>query len=76
MRCIHRVEARPGPLLVLFDELCAQTGTGPSASRAHLATLKHKAAKALVKRTGDPSEIEAQFALAARVRRAHRWMNA
>jgi hypothetical protein len=73
---IDRVQARPGPLLVLFDELCAQTGTGPRAARAHLAALTHKAAKALVKRTGDPPEIEAQLALAARARRARRWMNA
>jgi hypothetical protein len=71
---IEAAPARPGPLLVLFDELCAQTATGPRASREHLGTLKHKAAKALVKRAGDPPEHERQLALAARVRRARRWM--
>jgi hypothetical protein len=73
---IHLVPARLGPLLVLFDELCAQTGTGPRVSREHLGTLGHKAAKALIKRAGDPMEQEAQLALAARVRRARRWMDA
>jgi hypothetical protein len=73
---IHLVPARFGPLLVLFDELCAQTGTGPRASRDHLATLGHKAAKALVKRGGEPAEQEAQLAFAARVRRARRWSDA
>ncbi|MDA0174454.1 DUF6493 family protein [Solirubrobacter taibaiensis] len=71
---IDRVTVRPGPLLVLFDELCAQTHTGPRHSREHLRTLTHKAAKALVQRTGDPPGSEAQFALAARARRAYRWM--
>jgi hypothetical protein len=69
----HRFPARSGPLLVLFDELCAQTGAGPDASREHLRTLKHRAAKALLKREHAPPETEAQLALAARVRRAERW---
>jgi hypothetical protein len=60
-------------LLVLFDELCAQTHTGPLWSREHLRSLKHKAAKSLVKREGEPSAAETQLALAARVRRARRW---
>jgi len=64
---------RPGPLLVLFDEFCAQTETGPLWSRDHLATLSHKTARALVKREHAPSATEAQLALAARVRRARRW---
>ncbi|WP_121249331.1 DUF6493 family protein [Solirubrobacter pauli] len=71
---IHLVPARSGPLLVLFDELCAQTGVGPTHARAHLGTLKHKAAKALLRREGTPPPQEAQLALAARVRRARRWM--
>ncbi|MDA0158804.1 DUF6493 family protein [Solirubrobacter ginsenosidimutans] len=71
---IEAAPARSGPLLVLFDELCAQTATGPRASREHLGTLKHKAAKALAKRAGDPPKHERQLALAARVRRARRWM--
>lgn len=73
---IHLVPARSGPLLVLFDELCAQTGAGPAHARAHLGTLKHKAAKALLKREGTPPPQEAQLALAARVRRARRWRDA
>jgi hypothetical protein len=73
---IHLVPARLGPLLVLFDELCAQTGTGPRVSRDHLGTLGHKAAKALMKRAGDSAEQEAQLAFAARVRRARRWIDA
>ncbi|MDA0183054.1 DUF6493 family protein [Solirubrobacter phytolaccae] len=73
---IHLVPARSGPLLVLFDELCAQTSTGPRRSREHLRTSKHKAAKALLNRHGDPPAEEAQLALAARARRARRWMAA
>ncbi|MDA0174455.1 DUF6493 family protein [Solirubrobacter taibaiensis] len=73
---VDAVTARPGPLLVLFDELCAQTDTGPARSREYLRTLSHKAAKSLVKREGDPPAAEAQLALAARVRRARRWMAA
>ena len=73
---IHLVGARPGPLLVLFDELCAQTGTGPRASREHLVALKHKAARSLVARQGDPPPDEARLALAARARRARRWVDA
>jgi hypothetical protein len=73
---IDGVGARPGPLLVLFDELCAQTDSGPVRSREHLRTLSHKAAKSLVKREGAPPAAEAQLALAARVRRARRWRDA
>jgi hypothetical protein len=65
---------RSGPLLVLFDELCAQTHTGPQRSRAFLQTLNHKAAKSLLKHEG--AAAEAHLALAARVRRAERWMAA
>jgi hypothetical protein len=73
---IDRVSEKPGPLLVLFDELCAQSGVGSRRSREHLRTLKHKAARALLEREGDPPEGEAQLALAARVRRAERWLEA
>jgi hypothetical protein len=72
---VEHFPARPGPLLVLFDELCAQTDTGPARSREHLTMLKHKAARALLQRTGDPPAEEARLALAARARRAYRWMN-
>ncbi|MDA0174456.1 DUF6493 family protein [Solirubrobacter taibaiensis] len=71
---IDAFDTRPGPLLVLFDELCAQTDTGPVWSREHLRTLNHKAAKALVKREHRESDTEDQLALAARVRRARRWV--
>lgn len=73
---IHLIPARPGPLLVLFDELCAQTGTGPRHAREHLTTIKHKAANALLQRVGSPPAEEARLALAARVRRAQRWLAA
>lgn len=71
---VHLVPARPGPLLVLFDELCAATGTGPRHAREYLATLKQKQARALLARAYAPSEAEERLRLAARARRAHRWM--
>ncbi|MDA0183057.1 DUF6493 family protein [Solirubrobacter phytolaccae] len=76
---VAAVPERPAALLVLFDELSAQTGVGPQRSRAYLETLSGtskaaKAAKALLARAGEPPPVEAELALAARVRRAQRWM--
>ena len=69
------------PLLVLFDELCAQTNSGPVASRAFLATVTGsskaaKAAKALLARTGEPHPMERALMLEARIERADRWLSA
>ena len=66
-----------------FDELSAQTGTRvrSEAARAFLASITGsgqaaKAAKALLARDGDPPAEERALALAARLRRAERWLNA
>ena len=66
---------------MLLDELCAQTGTGvrDEAARAFLASLSGsgkgaKAAKVLLARDGEPPDQERTLALAARVRRAERWL--
>jgi hypothetical protein len=69
------------PLLEPFAELCAQTYTGPDASRTFLATIAGsskaaKAAKALLGRDGEPPPHEGTLALEARVRRAERWLSA
>ena len=69
------------PLLEPFAELCAQTNTGPGASRTFLATITGsskaaKAAKSLLARDGEPPPHEATLALEARVRRAERWLSA
>jgi hypothetical protein len=69
------------PLLEAFDELCAQTQTGPDAARPFLQRITGsskaaKAAKSLLARDGAPPPREATLALAARVRRAERWLSA
>ncbi|MDA0183055.1 DUF6493 family protein [Solirubrobacter phytolaccae] len=74
---LDATEPRAAPLLVLFDELCAQTHTGPVAARAHLGTLTGsskaaKAARSLLAREGN-EDVES-LVLAARALRAQRWM--
>ncbi len=75
----HALGPRPLPVLALLDELCAQTGAGvrDQRTRAYLATLAGasktaKTAKALLARDGDPDD--GPLLLAARVRRAERWL--
>jgi hypothetical protein len=80
---VDRLEPRPrrtyAALLTVLDELCAQTDTRVVHSRAFLQTLSGsskaaKAAASLLKREGDPPADEPDLLLAARVRRARRWL--